>query len=116
MTSMNIHGPGVEVLEQPQRFPHGQKLLERRDLELDARFLAEPRADRRALVKRLAGIGPQDALDDLDERGFARAVRAKEAEADALFDGQTHAVHGAYAGVGLDHVLYFDNGGHVVIS
>ena len=101
----HVHGPGIEVLEQPQGLAHGQEFLERRDLELDARFSPERRTHRRAFVQSGAGVASLDAFDDLDQRGLARAVRSEQTEADALPDRQADVVHSAHAGVGLDDVL-----------
>ncbi len=54
-----------------------------------------------------------DAADDVDQRGLARAVRAQQGEDLALVDIQCGALQGLYAGgVGLGQVLDRDDGRH----
>src|SRR5438067_1294705 len=108
---IDLEPVGVEPPEQRDRLAHGEKVLQRGPLEENAGVLAKARAERLAAVAYLAGGRRQDPLHDLDGGGLAGAVRAEQAETDAFGHAERHAGHGGGAGVLLDEVLYFEDGG-----
>src|SRR5205823_7695918 len=108
---IDLEPVGVEPAEQRDRLAHGEKVLQRGPLEENAGVLAKARAERLAAVAYLAGGRRQDPLHDLDGGGLAGAVRAEQAETDAFGHAERHAGHGGGAGVLLDEVLDFEDGG-----
>lgn len=100
---------GVQAAEELEVFAHGEEILQRRRLELDARLIAETRALRFTLVQDVAGGGFGDALHHFNGGGLARPVGPQQAEADALAHGEIHAIDGFDAGIMLAQVADFEN-------
>ncbi len=102
----------IQATEHRKRLAHGQEILERRLLELDAGLGAKSRAQWFAAIEHAPGSRHSDAFHDLHCCRLAGAIRSEQAEADALWDLERHAVDGAYAGVLLDEILDLDHGFH----
>ena len=111
---VGILGVGIEGGEQAQR-------LGRRDLRKQPALLqhqADARLERRALAHRVeaqdadgALVWLAVALEDLNGRGLACAVRAKQGEDLAWLDRERQLVHHAAAAVHLDEIDDLDRAG-----
>src|SRR4051812_23088952 len=82
----------VERAEEPQVLAHGEEILQRRGLELDADALAVTRVERLAAIADAAGAWLEDALEHLDRGRLAGAVRTEQSEALSFAHGEGHAV------------------------
>jgi hypothetical protein len=109
---VHVASAGVEAPEHRKRLAHGQEVLQRGLLELDAGLGTEARPERGAAIERDARGRGRDALHDLDRRRLAGAVRAEQSEAGPLGDRERDAVHGAHAGIVLDQVLDLEHRFH----
>ena len=67
----------VELAEQLEHFGNRKEILQRRALELNARFGAKLSADRLATEQDRARGGRQNAFHDLDGRRLTRTVGAE---------------------------------------
>ena len=101
------HAMLEEAAEQIEQLGHGQARIQRDALELDADTLL----DRLWMVANIeaehlnrAGLGRSQALENLDRRRLAGAVRAQHAEDFAACDLEAHAVHGLHVAVELSEV------------
>jgi hypothetical protein len=111
---------GVEGAEQAQDLPQGEQLEVRRGLELDADAVLEGSRWSRTVSSpsTLARPGgrPAEALEDLQRRGLAGAVRAEQREDLAAADLEAEAGDGVEAAtvggrVGADQVVDLDREG-----
>ncbi len=87
----------IEAPEQVDDLDHGQLRVERRRLEADADAWLErvgAVGDVEAEDDRLAAVGRPQALEDLDRRRLARAVRPEQAEDLARGDIEIDPVDG----------------------
>ena len=68
-----------------------------------------PSDSRSSVPGELAGVGPDDAGEDLEQRGLAGAVLADERVRLALADGEGHPVERLHGAERLAHVVEFES-------
>ena len=106
---------GVEAGEQRKRLAHREQRVELARLQHETEPIA-PRARRRRGIDAEHGdvaAGPRAvALEDLDRRGLARAVRPEKAEHLAGRDLEVDAAHGFDRAVTHAEVAHLDRGTH----
>ena len=117
MASFGLDPLAIEAAEQRERFADVELFGEPRLLQRDADPLADLivlLAPAKAEDLHLAGSGVEQAFEDFDRGGFARAVGTQQAKALALFDCQVetaHRIDRRFAVVAL-HKLGAANGKH----
>src|SRR5690606_37354273 len=96
-----------DVLSDGEAVDDVQLLVHRRDAELDGRFWAG-NVDVLAEPGDVAGVRVVYPGENLDERGFSRAVLAEHTMHLAWPDVEIDAAKGVYAGEAFGHTSYIE--------
>jgi len=102
----------VQRVEEAEVLAHGQEILQRGVLELDADPLAVVRVQRAAAVADFARRGPHQPFEHFHGGALAGTVGPEQAQAAALLDVEADAIDGLHARIVFAQIAHSEYGGH----